>query len=244
MRFLIYNIAYGTGSPGSEPGRLLTGHRYLAAPSRPFRKISDFLAVKSPDVIGLLEADLGSFRTGGCNQVQLLAEQLEMIPFFERKYAPGSPLQQLPYWRDQGNGILLRSPADSTQTAFFSCGTKRLILDVRYCGVRFLLVHLALGRAVRSRQIRDLAQRIQPGEPTVLAGDFNTFGGPEELALLTAQCHLRSANMHRHPTYPAWHPVKVLDHLLISPELEVLDFDVPHLFFSDHLPLVADLKFR
>ena len=244
MRFLIYNIAYGTGSPGSESRRLLTGHRYLAAPERPFRKISDFLAVKKPDVVGLLEADLGSLRTGGCNQVEILANHLGMIPYFERKYAPGSRLQKLPYWRDQGNGILLRSAADALQKEFLSCGTKRLILEVHYCGVRFLLVHLALGRAIRSRQIRDLAQRIRPGEPTVLAGDFNTFYGEEELHFLMRHTGLRSANATGHPTYPAWHPVKMLDHLLISPELEVVDFDVPHLFFSDHLPLVADLKLR
>ena len=43
MRLLVYNIAYGTGSPGGESKRLITGHRYLSAPERPFRKIESFI---------------------------------------------------------------------------------------------------------------------------------------------------------------------------------------------------------
>lgn len=244
MRILIYNIAYGTGSPGSEPSRLVTGHRYLSAPERPLRKIGRFINAAAPDVAGLLETDLGSLRTGGVNQPDDLAAGCGMIPFYSRKYAPAARWGNWPYLRHQGNALLTRSEPAHRETLYLPCGMKRLVLSVRCDGIRILLVHLALRREKRREQLAALARWIDPAEPTVLAGDFNTFGGASELAAFCQRCRLRSVNELHWATYPAWGPVKELDHLLVSPHLTVTDFRVPHLYFSDHLPLVADLQLR
>jgi len=244
VRILIYNIAYGTGSPGSEPGRLVTGHRYLSAPERPFRKIGRFIGSVAPDVAGLLETDLGSRRTGGMNQPEEVASYCGMIPFGSNKYGPASKWGRLPYLRYQGNALLTRGEPESRERGYLPLGMKRLVLSVRYNGIRIMLVHLALRREVRRAQLAALAEWIDPGEPTVLAGDFNTFGGAAELTEFCARCRLQSINLLHRPTYPAWAPVRELDYMLISPHLEVTAFRVPHLFFSDHLPLVADLRHR
>lgn len=243
MKVVAYNIAYGTGSPKGEARRLLTGHHYLAAPERPLRKIGTFLAGEKPDIAGLVEVDLGSPRTRGCNQALALAGITDSTAVFYRKYAPDSKLFSLPYWRSQGNAVLVPETAPAAAVSFLPQGTKKLILSVRTCGIHFFLVHLALTYPVRQAQIAFLADMLSEVKgPVILAGDFNTFRGAGELAGLCRKCGLLSANKEHHPTYPAWNPGKELDYILYSPELELKDFSVPHLPFSDHLPLVAEFR--
>lgn len=244
MKILIYNIAYGTGSPGAEYRRLLTGHRFLSAPERPFRKIVKMIGALQPDVVGLLEADLGSYRTGRLNHAAALAAELELYPHCRLKYGPGSTLSKLPYLKHQGNALLTREVNGDNAVDFFPRGTKKLILESTVGGVRILLVHLALTRAVRKIQLEYLASLIVPGMPTVVAGDFNTFGGVRELWDFLGRTHLRSANGANLATYPAWSPQKELDYVLLSPELALTGFEVPKVHFSDHLPLLAEIERR
>lgn len=242
MKILLYNIAYGTGNPGGELRRLLTGHHYLLAPERPFRKIGKFIASQSPDVICLIETDLGSRRTRQTNQVKMLAEELGYQCFFRQKYAPASLLRRLPYLRYQGNAILAREQSVEQSVDFFPRGAKKLILFTQIGDVTLVLVHLALGRKIRQMQLRYLAEKLPRNVPLVLAGDFNTFGGAPELTEFLRTTGLRSANDTNHPTYPAWAPIRELDYLLLSPELQSVSFEVPHVRFSDHLPLLLKIE--
>lgn len=242
MRLLIYNIAYGTGSPGAELRRAFTTHRYLAAPERPFRKIVNFIVGRQPDVVGLIEADSGSRRTHGVNQIEHLAKELGHHSFYNSKYAPGSTLGKLPYMRHQANALMTNCPDCSNKFSFLPRGSKRLVIACRAGGINFILVHLALTRQIRRLQLDYLSRFIMPGEPTVLAGDFNTFGGEQELSPFLAATGLRNADTISRATYPAWKPGKQLDYILLSPEVELLDFHIPRVRFSDHLPLIADLR--
>lgn len=244
MKILLYNIAYGTGSPGSEIRRVLTGHHYLLAPERPFRKISRFIAAHSPDVVCLVETDLGSRRAGNISQVRTLTETLGYHSLDQLKYAPGSLLGKLPYWRFQGNAILSRDSAAVNHIGFFPCGSKKLILQTQIAGINFFLVHLALTAKVRRRQLDFLSGIIPQNAPAVVAGDFNTFGGAAELEAFLSHTRLHSANATNSPTYPAWKPHTELDYLLLSPGLEVSDFQIPAVHFSDHLPLLLNIENR
>ena len=64
MKFLVYNIAYGTGAPRSRLDQVFGLHRYLHTRRKLLEKVIDSIAERSPDVTGLLEVDNGSFRTG------------------------------------------------------------------------------------------------------------------------------------------------------------------------------------
>lgn len=244
MKFLIYNIAYGTGSPGAEFKRALTSHRYLAAPERPFRKIVNFIAAQNPEVVGLIEADSGSFRTGGVNQINHLADALGHYRFYCSKYAPDSRLARLPYWRHQGNALLTSVPDCVNEFKFLPRGNKRLIISTKVNGITFLLTHLALTRQIRRIQLEYLRELVVAGEPTVVAGDFNTFRGESELARFMEASGLRNANAGGGPTYPVWQPKKQLDYILLSPEIELQSFHIPKVHFSDHLPLVAEITLK
>ena len=55
---------------------------------------------------------------------------------------------------------------------------------------------------------------------------------------------LRSANSAGLPSFPARVPRIELDFILVSEGIEVTDFRVPDVRFSDHRPLVCDFHVR
>ena len=62
MKFVLYNIRYGTGGNVKYGGFLpyITG--YLSGTAKHIKTIGEFLKEESPDVVGLVEVDLGSIR--------------------------------------------------------------------------------------------------------------------------------------------------------------------------------------
>ena len=76
----------------------------------------------------------------------------------------------------------------------------------------------------------------------VVAGDFNTFWGENEIYLFMKAAGLQSANINSLPTYPSRSPRKELDFVLYQDGIEVTGFDVPDIKLSDHLPLICDFE--
>lgn len=243
MRFLFCNIAYGTGSPRGGYRQMLTGPRYVRTPERVFRHVAALLHRARPELIGLVEADVGSPRTGGVDQIAEIAARTGCTNrISEIKYGPDSLLRRMPYLKHHANALLSKFVWTDLCFDFLPCGTKRLILGGTVDGVQFRLVHLALTRKVRARQLAVLAETLPESGPLILAGDFNTFGGERELEELKAKCRLRNVNLTGTPTYPVWAPDRQLDYVLVSPEIRVLNFRVLPVRASDHLPLLLDFE--
>lgn len=247
MRLLVYNIAYGTGSPKGAAGHLLGMANYLRAPERYFASIRGFVERVRPDLAAIVEADGGSLRTGGVSQIAAITRILGDTAgtAFHSKYAPNSALARLPYCKHQTNVLLARNgSAKAERIDFFPAGAKRLIVSCEYNGVRVFLVHLALTLAVRQRQLDYLAAMLPQKQPVIVCGDFNTLRyGSRELAKFQSVTRLKSANSAHRATYPAREPVHELDYVLYSPELELEGLRIRRIPVSDHLPLVADFKF-
>ncbi len=53
---------------------------------------------------------------------------------------------------------------------------------------------------------------------------------------------LRSANTLELPSFPSRVPRAELDFVLVSSQIEVTDFRVPDVRFSDHRPLICDFN--
>jgi endonuclease/exonuclease/phosphatase family metal-dependent hydrolase len=225
---------------------MLTMHRYLRSAQHHWEKIRDFVMEMNPDVAGLVEIDTGSIRSGRRNQVAELARSLTHFPVYGGKYGGKSIANYLPILRHQGNAILAREEPQHCQSHFFEAGLKRLIVEVNVLGVTFFLVHLALGPRIRELQLKHLATLIgQARKPVILAGDFNTFQGGEELVGLMAATGLRRVRRRPAPTYPSYKPKSELDFILCSEHIEVENFAVlEHIRYSDHLPLVLDFQVR
>ena len=79
-------------------------------------------------------------------------------------------------------------------------------------------------------------------KPVLIAGDFNTFWGGHEIYLFMKAAGLRSANVNALPSYPSRSPRKELDFVLYGKGIEILDFKIPTVEFSDHLPLICDFE--
>jgi endonuclease/exonuclease/phosphatase family metal-dependent hydrolase len=73
-----------------------------------------------------------------------------------------------------------------------------------------------------------------------VAGDFNLLWGEREIDLFLAASGLQNANTKSLPTYPSHNPHRHLDFILYSAGVNLRDFHVPRVPFSDHLPLVMD----
>ncbi len=109
--------------------------------------------------------------------------------------------------------------------------------------VCIFLVHLSLKYRQRQYQLRYLHDLIAKSvKPVIIAGDFNTFWGTHEIYLFMRAAKLRSANTHGLPSFPSRTPRIELDFVLVSESIEVTDFRVPDVRFSDHRPVICDFN--
>ena len=243
MRLLVYNIAYGTGTAGGI-GTLLTAHRYIRTRDTYMDQIIDFIDASDADVVGLVEIDTGSFRTGFRDQTELVASRLKHYTHCGVKYGIDSIGRRIPILRKQANAFFTRLEAAQAAAYYFPVGFKKLILELNIGGIRFFLVHLALKQSTSRRQLEYLTKiaAINPG-PVVIAGDFNAFAGTEEIEHMVKVLDLYDPNFRGLPTYPAGAPHLRLDFVLCSRAIRPLDFRVPEVEFSDHLPIIFDFEY-
>ena len=76
----------------------------------------------------------------------------------------------------------------------------------------------------------------------IVAGDFNTFWGENEIYLFMKAAGLSSANVDSIPSYPSRSPRKELDFILYQDGIKPTGFEVPKVRHSDHLPLIFDFE--
>lgn len=234
MRFLLYNIRYATGT---------RTHEYFRPSRKNLERITAFLRQQHPDLVGLVEVDQGSYRTGWKNQAELMADSLGHYHSHSVKYAERSLWRNLPVVGRQGNAFLARDRIRNEKFHFFQHGMKRLVMEMELENVVAYLVHLALGSRARHHQLGALYNLVkETKKPYIVAGDFNALWGEREIDLFLAASGLRNANRESLPTYPSRHPSRHLDFILYSEGIRVRDFKVPRVSFSDHLPLVLDFE--
>lgn len=239
MRLVIYNVRYGTGT-GLSYHLPLPFSGSLRHSSKRFEAIKTFLEELSPDLIGLVEADGGSFRQRGICQAKTIANAVGGESRFAVKY--GNGLSKLPLLKSQGNAIISKESPLRVTCHDLGRGMKRNALEAEFEEFSMVLVHLSLGSASRKHQIEELRKICSSRKgPLIIAGDYNTLRGPKELAPLIEE-GMSTVNRGGIPTFPCGKPRKELDFILVSPDIELETFFVPRARFSDHLPLVCDLK--
>ena len=242
MRLLVYNIRYATGT-GPAFHLPLPGAGYLRSNRRVLAGITDFIRGERPDVVGLVEVDTGSIRTGMLNQAEYIAKELGHYSTFQSKYGARSINNLMPIVRKQGNAFLSAPTVHGERFHYFDIGIKRLIIELELDELCVFLVHLSLKFRQRQYQLRTLHDLVvQSAKPVIVAGDFNTFWGTHEIYLFMRAAGLRSANTAGLPSFPTRVPRVELDFILVSAGIEVTGFRVPDVRFSDHRPLVCDFR--
>lgn len=243
MRFVLYNIRYGTGA-GPQFHLPFPFSGYLKPTNKNLDRITNFLRSLKPDLVGLIEVDDGSYRSRFKNQAEEIARALNFAHVYESKYLETSVAGKVPLMKRQGNAFLTNQTIHAKGFHYFQDGVKRLVIELECETFVVFLVHLSLKYRHRQYQLRDLYGLFsQTKKPIIVAGDFNVLWGDRELDLFLAASGLINANKDGVPTFPSDRPRRQLDFILHSPSIRVTRFDVPRVRLSDHLPLVCDFEF-
>jgi endonuclease/exonuclease/phosphatase family metal-dependent hydrolase len=194
VRLLIYNIRYATGT-GPAFHLPVPGAGYLRSSRHVLSRITDFIKQQDPDVVGLIEVDTGSIRTGMVNQADFIARSLGHYSTYECKYGVSSVNHLVPIVRKQANAFLAAPRVRGERFHYFDTGIKRLIIELELDDIAIFLVHLSLKFRHRQYQLRYLYDLVRKtAKPVIVAGDFNTYWGDHEIYLFTQAAGLASAN--------------------------------------------------
>jgi endonuclease/exonuclease/phosphatase family metal-dependent hydrolase len=242
VRLLLYNIRYAIGS-GSTMRWTLPGMGYVIGNRSNLARITDFIKGQDPDIVGLVEVDTGSIRAQRINQAEAIGKALGHYSVYQCKYGESSLNHLLPIVRKQGNAFLAAPRVHGERFHYFDKGIKRLTIELELEECSIFLVHLSLKYRHRQAQLHTLHDLVVAAQkPVLIAGDFNTFWGRHEIYLFMKAAGLRSANVEGLPSYPSGSPRKELDFVLYGAGIEIHDFSIPAVPFSDHLPLICDFS--
>lgn len=190
------------------------------------------------DLVALQEVDGGSLRSGYINQVEHLAH-LGAFPYWYQQLN-----RNLGRLAQHSNGVLSRlRPSlleDHPLPGPPGRGAMLLRLGEGADAVVVVMMHLSLGARTRTRQLAYIRELIGGYRHQVLMGDMNTHAS--DLLLHSPLRDLGLIAPQIEATFPSWRPLRCLDHILLSPGLELERFDVLPLSISDHLPVAVEIR--
>jgi endonuclease/exonuclease/phosphatase family metal-dependent hydrolase len=222
------------------------------------QRIARVIGRHKPDIVALQELDMGRKRSGEADQAHLIARELEMIYHFhpsivvdEERYGDAVlsrfPMELIRAGQLPGNiNQLMGEPRGAIWTSIDTGGTK----------INFLNTHLGLFPRERKDQTKALLGSewlTHPScrEPVILCGDFNAL--PNSQVCRDIKKVLRDAQeeLDDHSPKATWfshYPVGRIDHIFVSPGIEVARVKVSMTdldkIASDHLPLIVDIKIK
>ena len=231
-------------------------HRCVGMDSKlAVERIARVIARANPDVVALQELDVGRSRTDGLDQAKMIARYLEM----EFHFHPAMHIAEERY----GDAILTHlplrlvkaGPLPGLESRFRlePRGALWLAIDLYGTEVQIINTHLGLHPRERLAQGKALAGNDWLGnedcpDPVILCGDFNALPSSSVYKLLCKRLNDVQVEMQRYRPragFPGRFPAGRIDHIFISPGLEVRNIEIPRselaLVASDHLPLVADI---
>jgi endonuclease/exonuclease/phosphatase family metal-dependent hydrolase len=219
-------------------------------------RIAEVIASCEPDIVALQEVRVGRSRQGAVDQAAVLAAKLGMDLHFQ-------PTIRV-FGEQFGIAILTRHPSRvvrSGRLPTLSAGPaieKRCALwveaEVNGCPVNVVNAHLSLRARERLNQAEallgpDWIGHPKCADPAVLLGDFNAPPHSRSYRLLASRMRdVQVANPNGEPlaTFHTRAPVLRLDHMFVTPSIEVMAAAPVRTplsrIASDHFPLLADFR--
>ncbi|SDW02367.1 endonuclease/exonuclease/phosphatase family protein [Marinobacter mobilis] len=239
IRLLTFNIQVGINT-SSYHHYVTRSWQHLLPHRRRIENLDRIAALlRGYDVVALQECDGGSLRSGYINQVQYLAEA-SCIPYWYQQLN-----RNLGALAQHSNGLLSRfRPLDVTEHRLPGLLPGRGAIIARYGSeddpLVLVMMHLSLSRSGQQRQLGYIRELIADYRHVVLMGDMNNHA--EELL---GQTPLKETDLIPLPatahSFPSWRPERALDHILVSPSLEIRRSEVVSCPLSDHLPIAMDI---
>lgn len=205
------------------------------------------------DVVGLNEMrDLGAHPEYAA-QVETLARLTGMPYFYFAKaidFEGSGPYG--PVYGPYGNGFLSKFPILSAETipipdpetrGYDGYYETRCLLKAKLAnGLTVLVTHFGLNPDEQENAVRTILAHL-PEERCVLMGDFNLL--PEDPILAPIRSRMQdTADCFSQPklSFPSDLPDRKIDYIFVSPDLRVLDADIPAVVASDHRPHTATIE--
>ena len=239
LKFLSYNIQVGIRTTKYRHYVTKGWKHVLPHESRnhTLRRIADVVA--DYDFVALQEIDAGSIRSGFVNQVEYIAERAQFPYWYAQLNRDLGPIAQ------HGNGLLTRiAPAAMEDHRLPGAIPGRGAIVVRMpfgdATVLVVMLHLSLGERSRALQLEYVKGLIDGEDHVVVMGDMNSHLADLLFDSPLAETSLRPAESVG-PTYPSWRPSLALDHILVSPELAIDEYEVLDCRLSDHRPIAMSL---
>ncbi|NJD05392.1 MAG: EEP domain-containing protein [Methylococcaceae bacterium] len=239
LRLASFNIQTGLSTSGYHE-YLTGGWRHLFPSDRRIPNLHRIAQLLGGfDIVGLQEVDGGGLRSHQIVQTQYLAQHASF-----------------PYWHNQinrrigrlalhSNGLLSRlKPAAIEDYPLPGLPGRGAIL-VRFGSgssvFHLCVLHLALSRRARMRQLGFVAELLARRERVMVMGDFNCEPDSRELQMLVRTADLQDP-VRELKTFPSWRPRRMLDHILVGKAWEVEHVRVLDCRYSDHLPVAMVLR--
>ena len=229
--------------------------------ARHVARIAAVIAQSKPDIVCLQELDVGRMRTGGVDQAHAIASRLGMSFHFgpamkvaEEQYGDAI-LTALPMRLIKVGGLptLPRVRGLEPRGAVWVAIEVEPGIEVQVVNTHLGLVPLEQRHQVDALMGKDWLGAGASGQPLILIGDFNATSryacykrlthGLRDAQRVLQQTGKRPRTVR---TFPSRFPMLRIDHLFLSPKVEIVDVhaNIGPLAraASDHLPLVADFR--
>lgn len=222
LRVMTFNIRHGRGM-----GNLVSLKRTIA----------DMMTTRA-DVIGLQEVDRFRLRSGFTDQVQTIAQALDMYWC----YAPCLQSGRSQY----GNAILSKYVIDDFEvTTLPHEGERRMAIRAELIvrGMRLQVVNTHLGVSVKEQQrqmpaLLEMLRQASLPYPLVIVGDFNMESKNELMKELLSDWQKVKTGQ------PTFYKGGEIDHIFVSPEFDIVRAWTQPTRASDHHPVIADLRWQ
>mgnify|MGYP001159187152 CR=1 FL=1 len=236
MHIMSYNVHHGVG---------MDDELDLA-------RIAQIIMSEGIEVAGLQEVDkyFGE-RSGHQDQAKEIADMLG----YHYCYGANVEYGQVPETnktRQYGTAIISKHSIISFENTLLSSfgeeqrGILKATINYEDTPIHVYNTHLALNEDQRATQIKEIIQIMSKEKgPKVLLGDFNMEPTLPSWQYLIKETGFTDcfADVQNADTFPSTNPNKRIDFLLINDKLTCTKAHVVHSLASDHLPLIAQLKF-
>jgi len=240
LKLLSFNIQAGTTTAKYRQYVTRSWRQILPNNQRVANLDSISELIDGYDLVGLQEVDCGSLRSGFVNQAKYLATHAG-FPWWTHQ-----PNRKVGVIAHAGNGLLshlhpVRVDEHRLPGAIPGRGALVVKFGAGKSALWIVVLHLALGRRARFQQLRYVAHLVAAHPHVVVMGDLNT--GPEsgEVEEFRSRSGLVLPK-GRPNTFPSWQPQRAIDHIMVSPGLEVLAYNTLESQLSDHLPLAISIR--
>ena len=238
LRLLSYNIQSGQETQQRRDYVTKSWQTFLPHPikQRNLNRIAGL--IDGYDLVGLQEVDAGSLRSAFIDQTEYLAHRAGFSNWNIQVN------RNIGHFGQFGNGFLCRYEPASVHYHRLPGLRGRGAMVIKFGegdeSLSVVLVHLALGKRGRIRQMHFLRELISDTPYNIVMGDLNCASGSHYLDEFLSKSGMVETVVGE-PTFPSWRPVRKIDHILVSDSLRTENPAVEDFPLSDHLPVRVDV---